>query len=51
MPTRQISALLIEDNPDDAALLQESLPEANGVSELIKIEWVPDLATGFKIWN
>ncbi len=48
MATGQICALLIEDNPDDAALLQESLPEANGVLESIKIEWAPDLATGFK---
>ncbi|MDZ4835349.1 MAG: response regulator [Candidatus Melainabacteria bacterium] len=43
-----IRALLIEDNPSDAYLLQESLDASVG---LVEIEWVEDLAAGLERLN
>ncbi len=48
MASKRIRALLIEDNPDDASLLQESLPDGNGTEESIEIDWVVDLSSALK---
>lgn len=42
----QINALLIEDNPDDALLMEAALADARGVS--IRVEWVERLAVGME---
>lgn len=46
MPNSRLSVLLVEDNPDDADLLQRSLREARAN---ISIEWVETLASGLAL--
>ena len=46
MTNERIRALLIEDNPDDALLMQEALAEAHGGS--LELEWVDRLSTGLE---
>jgi GAF domain-containing protein/anti-sigma regulatory factor (Ser/Thr protein kinase) len=46
MQSDRINALLIEDNPDDAILLQAALEDSGG--NLVTIEWVERLTVGLK---
>jgi len=43
----QINALLIEDNPDDAMLMEAALEDARGIS--IRVEWVDRLEAGIEM--
>ena len=46
MESAHIKALLIEDNPDDALLMQAALEEADSVT--LDVEWVERLSIGLE---